>query len=213
MSVQLLVLAKTPVPGRVKTRLCPPCTPQEAARIAAAALDDTLDVVTATPAAGRALVVDGDRPAPAGWRRAGQRGGPLGERLVHAYADTAVSGRASLLIGMDTPQVTARLLTESAARLAADDIDAVLGPATDGGWWALGLCDPRHAEALREVPTSTAETGTLTLAALRARGLRVALLPRLTDVDTAADALTVAALCPAGSRFARAVTAISAVAG
>jgi len=205
MMVQLLVLAKTPVPGKVKTRLCPPCTPQQAARIAAAALEDTLDAVTATPAAARVLVVDGDLAAPADWVRVAQRGGPLGGRLAHAYADTAVPGVASLLIGMDTPQAGPGLLGDAIARLAADGTDAVLGFAEDGGWWALGLRDPAHAEALRDVPMSTTETGALTLAALTARGLRVAALPVLTDVDTAADAYAVAALCPAGSRFAAAV--------
>jgi hypothetical protein len=205
MRIQLLVLAKAPVPGRVKTRLCPPCTPGQAARIAAAALGDTLDSVTAAPAAARTLVADGDLPAPAGWNRVAQRGGPLGERLAHAYADTAVPGLAAMLVGMDTPQITAHLLTGAAGRLAAPGVDAVLGFAEDGGWWALGLRDPAHAEALREVPTSTARTGALTLAALSARGLRVVALPVLSDVDTAADARAVAALCPAGSRFPLAV--------
>jgi rSAM/selenodomain-associated transferase 1 len=205
MRAQLIVLAKTPVPGRVKTRLCPPCTPQQAASVAAAALADTLDTVTATPAAARVLVVEGDHPAPAGWTRVAQRGGLLGERLAHAYADTLRPAVASLLIGMDTPQITPALLDEAVHRLSADGIDAVLGAAEDGGWWALGLRDPRHAEVLRDVETSTAETGARTLAALRSRGLRVAHGPVLRDVDTAADAHAVAALCPAGSRFALAV--------
>ena len=205
MRVQLIVLAKTPVPGRVKTRLCPPCTPEQAARVAAAALADTLDTVTSTPAAARVLVVDGDHPAPAGWARAVQRGGLLGERLTHAYADTLRPGVASLLIGMDTPQVSPVLLEEAVERLSADGTDAVLGGAEDGGWWALGLRDPRHAKVLRHVATSTSQTGTRTLAALRSRGLRVAQLPVLRDVDTATDAHAVAARCPAGSRFALAV--------
>jgi uncharacterized protein len=207
MRVQLLVLAKTPVPGKVKTRLCPPYTPEQAARIAAAALDDTVDTVDATPAAARVLVVDGDRAAPAGWNRVAQRGDGLGPRLANAYQDSAVPGLASLLIGMDTPQVSAELLGQAVRELAADGVDAVLGPATDGGWWALGLRDPAHATVLRTVPMSTAETGSLTLTALREQGLRVVTLPVLTDVDTAADAHTVAALCPAGSRFPALITA------
>jgi rSAM/selenodomain-associated transferase 1 len=205
--VQLLVVAKTPVPGRVKTRLCPPYTPQQAARIAAAALADTLATVAATPAAGRALVVDGDLPAPAGWVRVAQREGTLGERLAQAFTDTAVPGLASLLVGMDTPQLTVDLLADATDRLAGHGTDAVLGPAEDGGWWALGLRDPAHAAVLRDVPTSTSGTGALTLAALRNRGLRVAALPSLSDVDTAADACAVAALCPADSRFAHAMSA------
>jgi uncharacterized protein len=198
MSVRIIVLAKAPVPGRVKTRLCPPHTPVAAARIAAAALDDTIETVTAVPAADRVLAVDGIHPAPPGWRSEPQHGDGLGERIARAFTAPA------LLIGMDTPHVTAALLT-SALRLL-DEVDAVFGPAADGGWWALGLRDPRNAEVVRDIPTSTATTGARTLAALRARCLRVALLPVLRDVDTAADVVEVAALCPPGSRFVAAVS-------
>jgi glycosyltransferase A (GT-A) superfamily protein (DUF2064 family) len=106
---------------------------------------------------------------------------------------------------MDTPQVTAGLLADAAARLTAGRVDAVLGPADDGGWWALGLTDPAHAAVLPAVPMSTATTGSDTLAALRRRGLRVALLPTLRDVDTADDAYAVLPACPPDGRFAAAV--------
>ncbi|MEU7905744.1 DUF2064 domain-containing protein [Actinoplanes sp. NPDC049118] len=208
MSAQLLVLAKTPVPGRVKTRLCPPCTPEQAAEIAAAALADTLTTVTATPGVRRRLVVEGDHPAPPGWGRTAQRGTTLGQRLAHGYADTRIAGVASLLIGMDTPQVSAGLLAAAVERLDDDAADAVLGLAEDGGWWALGLRDPAHGQAIRDVPMSTPDTGARTLAVLRARGLRVAQLPALRDVDTWADAQAVAALCTADSRFALAVATV-----
>ncbi|WP_183227303.1 TIGR04282 family arsenosugar biosynthesis glycosyltransferase [Actinoplanes campanulatus] len=199
-------MAKAPVAGRVKTRLCPPCTPGQAARIAAAALADTLDTVAAAAAAAgaRVLVVDGDYPAPPGWTVCPQRGGPLGDRLANAFADTRAPQTATVLIGMDTPQLATVAHLDRALRLLAD-VDAVLGPADDGGWWALGLRDPRHAEILRTIPTSTPTTGRQTLTALRRHGLRIQLLPQLRDVDTAADAHAVAALCPANSRFARAV--------
>lgn len=209
MTAQLLVLAKTPVPGRVKTRLCPPCTPEQAAAVAAAALADTLAAVTAAPAARRCLVVDGDHPAPPGWHRTTQRGTTLGERLAHAFADTRMAGTGSLLIGMDTPQAGVDLLAGAVRRLGRGDADAVLGYAEDGGWWALGLRDPSHGQALRDVPMSTSDTGALTLAALRARGLRVETLPTLRDVDTYVDARAVAAHCPAGSRFAVAVSELA----
>jgi glycosyltransferase A (GT-A) superfamily protein (DUF2064 family) len=195
----LLVLAKAPVPGRVKTRLCPPCTPEQAALIGAAALADTLDAVDATPAARRTLVVDGDHPAPAGWGRVDQHGDGLGERLVHAFA---IAAGPCMLLGMDTPQLTPRLLTALLDELDASD--AVLAPAWDGGWWALALRDPTHARVLAGVPMSTSDTGVLTAAALRDLGLTVRTGPELRDVDRADDARTVAALCP-GSRFAEAV--------
>ncbi|MEU2615834.1 DUF2064 domain-containing protein [Micromonospora sp. NPDC007271] len=210
----LLVMAKAPVPGAVKTRLCPPATPGEAARIAAAALRDTLDAGRALPGvtpvlALRGRVADAEdgsdlTAALAGWSVLAQRGGDLGDRLANAHADVATAwpGRPVLQIGMDTPQLTPGRLLAAVRRL--DLADAVLGPALDGGWWALGLREPRQAAALRAVPMSTARTGRRTWAALARRGLRTLALPVLRDVDEWPDALAVAAEAPA-SRFARQV--------
>jgi rSAM/selenodomain-associated transferase 1 len=203
MSTQLLLMAKAPRPGRVKTRLCPPASLEQAATIAAAALADTIDVLAATPVARHTIVLSGRYPTPAGWHALDQRGTGLAERLAHAYADTALPATASLLVGADTPQLTVDLMATAASALD-DGADAVFGPAHDGGWWALGLRDPAHGAALREVPMSTPDTGRRTLAALYARGLSVAMLPALRDVDVAADAYAVAQLCPE-SRFAAAV--------
>jgi glycosyltransferase A (GT-A) superfamily protein (DUF2064 family) len=201
---QLLVIAKAPVPGRVKTRLCPPCTPTQAAAVAAAALADTVATVTSTPAERRTMLLCGWLPTPPGWRMVAQRGDGLGLRLAHGFHDTALPGRASALIGMDTPQLTPALLTELTAGLRHSD--AVLGPARDGGWWGLALCDPAHATVLARVPMSTPETADRTVEALRSRGLRVGFAATLRDVDTAADAWAVAAACRTGT-FADAVAA------
>jgi uncharacterized protein len=190
VSAQLLVIAKAPVPGRVKTRLCPPCTHEQAAAVAGAALADTLAAVAATPAVRRTIVLCGQWRPPAGWSVVPQRGDGLAERLANGFADTALRGIASLLIGMDTPQVTPDLLRTTASGLGS--ADAVLGPADDGGWWTLALRDPGHAEALRGVPMSTPETAERTAAALRRRGLRIRYGPPLRDVDTATDAWHVA---------------------
>ncbi|SEE90714.1 hypothetical protein SAMN05216489_08875 [Streptomyces sp. 3213] len=191
----LLVIAKEPRPGRVKTRLTPRFTPEEAAALAEASLVDTLRVLLATPARRRVLVLDG---APGGWLPPGfdvvpQCGGGLDERLAAAFA--GCDGPA-LLIGMDTPQVTPALLTVDFA-----DCDAYFGPAEDGGFWALGLADPDPA-LLRGVPMSTPATGAVQRARLTAAGLRVRDLPPLRDVDTAYDAELVAAEAPEG-RFAK----------
>jgi len=199
----LLVIAKQPLPGRVKTRLVPPCTHEQAAALAEAALADTLHTVLMVPARRRVLVLEG-RPGP--WLPAGfdvvpQGGGPLDERLAGAFA--AVRGPA-LLIGMDTPQVTPGLLT-----VDWHTADAVFGPAADGGFWALGLRVPDPA-LLRGVPMSTASTGAIQRARLLAAGLRVADLPQLRDVDEAADAVAVARQAPR-SRFAARVQELATV--
>jgi hypothetical protein len=190
----LLVIAKEPVPGRVKTRLVPPCTSRQAAALAEAALADTLHAVLAAPARRRVLVLDGEPGPwlPPGFDVVPQCGGGLDERLAAALA--AVPGPA-LLIGMDTPQLTPGVLAVS-----WEAADAWFGPAADGGFWALGLRRP-DAALVRGVPMSTADTGAVQRARLHAAGLRVAELPRLRDVDTAADAVAVARQAPL-SRFA-----------
>jgi uncharacterized protein len=202
----LMVIAKAPVAGRVKTRLTPPCTPGEAAELAAASLRDTFAAALACRRASRrVLVLDG---APGAWVPDGfevlpQRGDGLAERLAAAFADTAAP---AFLVGMDTPQLGPRLLDDGLAAL--EQADAVLGLAADGGYWGIGL---RRADArvFRGVPMSAADTGAVQRARLEALGLRTAMLPPLRDVDTIADARAVARAAPR-SRFAAALTAIEA---
>ncbi|HMF82970.1 MAG TPA: TIGR04282 family arsenosugar biosynthesis glycosyltransferase [Acidimicrobiia bacterium] len=194
--MNLIVLAKAPVPGRVKTRLCPPCDPEQAAVLAEAALVDTLHAVAATPCTRRVIVLDG---APGPWLPPGfqvlpQRGDGLDERLGHAFDDVGTGG---LLIGMDTPQVTPARLAASLRALETPRVDAVLGPAADGGWWSIGLRAP-DAAVFVGVPMSTSRTGAAQHARLRSLGLRVARLPELRDVDDFDDALAVAHTAPTG---------------
>ncbi|MEU5952530.1 DUF2064 domain-containing protein [Streptomyces sp. NPDC047525] len=206
----LLVIAKEPLPGRVKTRLTPPYTPEEAAELAAASLADTLRAVLAAPAHRRVLVLAG-QPGP--WLPAGievvpQCAGGLDERLAAAFA--CCSGPA-LLIGMDTPQVTPGLLAPALDPDAWRDCDAWFGPAVDGGFWALGLAEP-DPELLRGVPMSRPDTGAQQRARLTGAGLRVRDLPLLRDVDTADDAGKVAEAAP-GSRFAATLARLGTAAG
>lgn len=203
LPVTVIVIAKSPVPGRVKTRLTPPFSPEQAARLAEAALVDTLATVSATPVARRVLALEGP-PGP--WVPNDsdiipQRGAGLDQRLAAAFADAyGVAPQPMVLIGMDTPQVTPDLLADAAMPLVSGDADAVLGLATDGGFWLLGLRQPNWS-LLQGVPMSRPDTGQLQFARLMDAGLRVATAPDLTDVDSAQDAVNVAALIP-GSRFA-----------
>ncbi|MGW2474190.1 TIGR04282 family arsenosugar biosynthesis glycosyltransferase [Streptomyces sp. NPDC001665] len=195
----LLVIAKEPLPGRVKTRLTPPFSPAEAARLAEAALTDTLHTVLTLPASRRVVVLEG---APGPWLPPGievvqQGAGGLDERLAAAFG--ACTG-PTLLIGMDTPQITAADLAPALGPGAWAGCDAWFGPAEDGGFWALGLAEPDPG-LLHGVPMSVPETGAVQRRRLVDAGLAVRDLPRLRDVDTAADAAEVAALAPDG-RFA-----------
>ena len=196
----LVVIAKEPRPGRVKTRLTPPFTAVQAAGLAAAALADTLDAVLHCPARRRVLCLDG---APGHWLPPGievipQARGGLDERLAAAFA--AVADGPALLVGRDTPQLTPQILAPALELGAWRECDAWFGPAVDGGFWALGLAAPNPA-LLRGVPMSTAGTGAAQRRRLTTAGLRVRDLPLLRDVDTARDAVEVAAAAP-GSRFA-----------
>lgn len=210
----LLVVAKAPVFGRVKTRLAADVGDAAATAVAAAALLDTVEACTLAVGPDRCrLALSGDlaegvrtdeiRAALAGWTIVPQHGDGLGERLANAHADVA---GPVVQIGMDTPQVTpARLLTVAGG---LDTADAVLAPAEDGGWWALALRDPAAATALRDVPMSTPQTYAATRTALEGLGLRVAAGERLRDVDHLADVAPVAAAAP-GTRFATAATEIA----
>lgn len=199
----IAVIAKAPVAGRSKTRLTPPCTPEQAAALAAAALADTLAAVAATARARRVVVLDG---APGSWLRPGfeviaQRGAGLGERLAAAFADI---GEPALVIGMDTPQLTQQMLSHALAQLSA--ADAVLGAAPDGGYWSIGLRSADDA-VFAGVPMSDPATCAVQRARLLALGLTARELPELRDVDDIADARAVAALAPR-TRFARMLAAL-----
>jgi glycosyltransferase A (GT-A) superfamily protein (DUF2064 family) len=213
LPVTLLVVAKAPEPGRAKTRLAATVGDRVAAEIAAAALLDTLDAVAAAPVAARVVALTGDLDAAAGaadirrrlesFTVIGQRGDDFADRLANAHADAGsnAGGRPVLQIGMDTPQVTDRLLASCARRLLR--AQAVLGLACDGGWWVLGLQSPATAECLRSVPMSQPDTGELTLKALRDNGIDVTPAELLTDFDLVDDVAAVREACDPASRFAR----------
>jgi rSAM/selenodomain-associated transferase 1 len=200
----LLVIAKEPVPGRVKTRLTPPCTPEQAAELARSAIEDTLTAALAVDREVRRVVVLDGEPGPwlpTGFEIVPQRGEGLAQRLAAAFAD---AGAPAFLVGMDTPQVTPALL--EAGLDAAAGGEAVFGAALDGGYWGIGLHtpDPRVFDG---VPMSEDNTGAVQRARLASLGLRTAFLEPLLDVDTIEDARIVARAVPDG-RFAAALAEI-----
>lgn len=199
MNATLLIVAKAPVPGLAKTRIAATVGPEAAADLAAAALLDTLDVasgcdadvvVAITGDLGSAARNDEIRHALARVSVIQQRGAGFAERLAHAHADAAGHGPV-VQIGMDTPQVRAEDLAAADAFVRSDG--AVLGPATDGGWWLLGLDDATRAAFLADIPMSATDTGARTSAAL---GTDRPKLRELRDMDTWADAVAIAAEVP-----------------
>lgn len=207
--VTVLVVAKAPVPGLAKTRLAATLGDDAAADIAAAALLDTLDAVAETPVETRVVAMTGDldnacrsaaiRDRLGAFTVIDQRGNGFAERLANAHADAAVFGRPILQIGMDTPQVTAELLTDCARVLMT--APALLGMARDGGWWVLGVADASTAQCLIDVPMSRSDTGAVTLRAIQNTGVAVTLVEELHDVDTVDDIEAVRTRCGPSSRF------------
>ena len=180
----MIVLAKEPLPGRVKTRLQADFTPAEAAALAAASLADTLAAVRASGIPRRILAWQGD---PHGWddgfKIMPQPEGTLNDRLAPAFAGSEDgSHRPVLLIGMDTPQVTPQLLDSDWG-----GADAVLGLSDDGGFWAIGLRGVEPEAVFSGIAMSTDRTGAAQLARLGELGLSIRLLPPLRDVDRPAD--------------------------
>jgi glycosyltransferase A (GT-A) superfamily protein (DUF2064 family) len=214
----LVVIAKECLPGRVKTRLHPPFSLEDAARIAHASLVDTLNAVDSvlvdtgltntglgntglgntglgdTVTAGRRILFyKGANPpaAAAGYELMPQPEGTLDERIGAVF--DACTG-PTVLIGMDTPQLRREHLG-AVFDPWPPDTDAWFGPAADGGFWALALAEPR-GDLVRGVRMSRPDTGSTQLRRLTEAGLRVRRLPQLTDIDTADSLDAVTALRP-----------------
>jgi glycosyltransferase A (GT-A) superfamily protein (DUF2064 family) len=191
----IVVMAKECIAGRVKTRLHPALSLAEAARVAEACLRDTIDAIDGLPVTRRILCFQGRRhPALArGWEIMPQVQGELDARIA-AVLDVCGAGPV-LVLGMDTPQIAYADLAPALAWPRGTD--AWLGPASDGGFWALGL---RRADGdlVRGVPMSQADTGARQRDRLEAAGLRVGTLPTLTDIDTMDDLDAVASAMQRG---------------
>jgi rSAM/selenodomain-associated transferase 1 len=188
----LVVFAKRPEPGQVKTRLCPPFTAEQAAAFYACMLEDVLET---SACAARALGLEAvlavhppeaasTLPAPAGLRREPQRGADLGARMEDALARELAAGKRPVLLrGSDSP--TLGLTTLGAALDALTGADLVICPDRDGGYNLVGLM--RAAPGLFAHPMSTGSVLADTLARARLGGLTHSLLPAGFDVDGAAD--------------------------
>lgn len=194
---RLLVFARPPVAGQVKSRLSPALPQALAADLYHAISADAFEALRAAAADGRTVWWStGDEPAPAGFERRLQQGADLGERLLHAFAETFAAGAThALVVASDTPAMNAAHVDRAFAQL--DRYDLVVGPAHDGGYWCLGL--KRQApELFRDVPWSTNHVLATTLARARHAGQSMTLADTLDDVDTPADLARVVGLVAAG---------------
>ena len=189
MDARILVFAKAPVPGEVKTRLVPALGARAAAELHARLARRTIDMAVAAQVAPVEIWCSPDDAHP--FFRALelplriQRGRDLGERMANALCDALSARRFAILIGTDCPSMTGEYLREAAGRLAGGE-DAVLGPAEDGGYVLIGLRRP-EARVFQRIPWGSAQVLAATRRRLVGLGLRWHELPCLWDVDRAED--------------------------
>jgi glycosyltransferase A (GT-A) superfamily protein (DUF2064 family) len=148
-----------------------------------APLRETLSAVVAAPVARQVLALGGVKEdwLPHGFDLIAQRGADYGQRMAAALADAhAAAPLPMLLIRADTLDVSADMLEDAARSLISGEADAAFGPASDGGFWLLGLRRPDRSLVVGvPAPNESGNGGRLLLERLAAAGLRVALAPRL----------------------------------
>ncbi|MBP6131415.1 TIGR04282 family arsenosugar biosynthesis glycosyltransferase [Thauera sp.] len=200
-TTRIVVIAKAPQPGRVKTRLIPALGAEGAAALAARMLARTLAVAfeaagaadTADPALGVVELCASPAPGdpawqgvvvPAGLRWSAQGEGDLGARMAGAARRVLAGGERVLLIGTDCPALDAACLRTAAEAL--DEVEAVIVPSFDGGYVLLGLrrFDPSLFEG---IAWSTSTVAAATRVRLDALAWSYQVLPALQDIDVPAD--------------------------
>jgi rSAM/selenodomain-associated transferase 1 len=198
MSGLLIIMAKQPSPGAVKTRLSPPLRLHDSLALYSAFLRDTISLVDATCGlAGNITPAIAYTPADAeGYFRAlapdrfvllPQIGADLGERLRNLPAQAGELGYSPVaMISSDSPTLPASVVVQCFTELRRSEVDAVLGPCDDGGYYLIGMKRPQPA-LFAGIDWSTRRVTSQTLRAADAEGLRMSLLPTWPDVDTADD--------------------------
>jgi rSAM/selenodomain-associated transferase 1 len=197
----LVVFAKAPIPGQVKTRLCPPLTPDEAATVHGSFVIDTLErtraavtkfrlsldrYIACTPSS--TLVFFKIMEERHAVRLLDQEGNDLGVRMHHVFDTLFCRGyRQIVIVGTDVPTLPLERYQQALALL--NRYDVVLGPALDGGYYLIGLKKPAP-ELFHDIPWSTARVLPLTKGKATALGLSIGELAQWRDVDTLDDLKT-----------------------
>jgi rSAM/selenodomain-associated transferase 1 len=196
----LLIFTKSPVAGMVKTRLSPPLSPEAAAALYRCMLVDTLAHTAALGDLQRFIFFAG-QPGDAAQLRGlapdalvcPQEGSDLGERLHAAFSTVFAAGyAAAAVVGSDAPHLPPFLINEAFARLVREDVDAVCGPSSDGGYYLLAM-KRLQPTLLTDIPWGSERVLAASLARAASAGLRIDLLPEWYDLDTPADLKRLAA--------------------
>lgn len=209
----LAVMAKAPRPGKVKTRLSPPLTPQQASALNICFIRDTTENIRQVTEAGNSVGVVaytpiGDEAAfegllPPAFQLLGQRGEGFGERLLHVSEDLFACGFSAVcLIDSDSPTMPQDALLEAVEALSRAGDRMVLGGSDDGGYYLLGM-KRLHHRLFEQIDWSTERVFAQTLERAKEIGLKAELLPTWYDVDDAAtlDRLRRELAAPAGAGY------------
>ena len=189
----IVVMAKDPVPGQVKTRLQPQLSPTDAADLYRCFLEDRLGDVAALPEIDRAIAFTPESSgprfvslAPEGFLLFPQRGSDLGEKLDSLFSATLALGYEAVVVtDSDSPDLPRSLLRDAFA-LLADDSDVVFGPCRDGGYYLVGM-KAAAPGLFSNIPWSSSRVLERSLAAADRLGLKTGLLPPWQDIDTFED--------------------------
>lgn len=190
----LLIFGRRPLPGRVKTRLSPALSPDEAAMLYDCMVRDVVARTARLDLDSRFLFYEDDRGAGEYFRSLDrglvllpQQGPGLGERLSNAFAEVFGRGYTTVAaVGTDSPDLPAEFITRAFTQLEAGAADVVFGPAEDGGYYLVGLRG-ENPEIFREVPWSTGQVLPVSLQRAAQAGLRAELLPQWYDIDEPSD--------------------------
>jgi len=190
----LVVAAKEPVAGRVKTRFSPELAPAESAAIYQCMIEDKVAEISSLSGMDLAIAFTPNHAEAsfASFKRLGfslfsQKGTNLGERMSNIFADTLIGGhQAVVLIGSDSPDLPKSIIKEAFRVLLSGESDIVLGPCHDGGYYLIGM-RRAHPELFEKIPWSTAAVLKATLCKSKELGLRTELLCHWHDLDTFED--------------------------
>lgn len=189
----IILMGKAPMPGRVKTRLCPPLSPRRAAELYTALLEDAAEETASLRGVRRYLFFSppGSKAYFSSVRYSGfslreQEGVDLGERMAHAMGEVFADGaRRAVMIGADCPALSAGRIRSAFAELYRG-AEAVFGPAVDGGAYLIGLSAPAPG-MFDGIEWSTSAVLQSMLSRCRNACMTYALLPAQSDVDTPED--------------------------
>lgn len=192
--VLLVVVAKAPVPGKVKTRFLPELTLEEAADLYQCFIHDRINEISTLDGIDKAIAFT---PAnaretfatftPNGFKLFAQKGKDLGERLINIFLENLTCGYDAVsIIDSDSPDLPKSIVLESFRILLSNRSDVVFGPCQDGGYYLVGMRKP-HPELFKDIPWSTETVLRATLEKAKKIGIKTELLSSWNDLDTFQD--------------------------